>query len=127
MLSVPRPWIWLGQWRESTQVGKPRPNRCGTCSIPGIALYWQSASDTLFNMNEAVHNVACVRALGGDVRFLTKNSGHDSLVGVHFRPGVREPEGPVVSEPGRLAVGQVVQRQDGDPSGCARERATQAD
>src|SRR5262249_5896109 len=45
------------------------------------ALYWQSASDTLFNMNEAVHNTACVRALGGDVRFLTKNSGHDSLLG----------------------------------------------
>ena len=31
-------------------------------------------------MNDAVHNVECVRALGGDVRLLTKNSGHDSLV-----------------------------------------------
>src|SRR5262249_6525696 len=41
------------------------------------ALYWQSTSDTLFNMNEAARNFQCVSALGGDVRMLTKNSGHD--------------------------------------------------
>jgi ABC-2 type transport system ATP-binding protein len=46
---------------------------------PIDALYWQSTSDTLFNLNEAVHNAACVSALGGDVRLLTKNGGHDSL------------------------------------------------
>jgi len=45
------------------------------------ALYWQSTGDTLFDLNEAVRNVACARALGGDVRLLTKNGGHDSVLG----------------------------------------------
>ncbi|HEV7734637.1 MAG TPA: CocE/NonD family hydrolase [Candidatus Binatia bacterium] len=54
--------------------------QCEAGTLPPIdALYWQSASDTLFNLNEAVHNAACVAALGGDVRLLTKNGGHDSL------------------------------------------------
>jgi ABC-2 type transport system ATP-binding protein len=48
---------------------------------PIDAMYWQSTSDTLFNLNDAFHNFQCVSALGGDVRLLTKNSGHDSLVG----------------------------------------------
>jgi ABC-2 type transport system ATP-binding protein len=55
---------------------------CNAGTLPKIdALYWQSTTDSLFNMNDAVRNVACVRALGGDVRFLTKNGGHDSLLG----------------------------------------------
>jgi len=45
------------------------------------ALYWQSPFDTLFNLTEAVRNVQCVAAQGGDVRLLTKVGGHDSLVG----------------------------------------------
>lgn len=45
------------------------------------ALYWQSAGDTLFNLNDAAHNFQCVSALGGDVRILVKTGGHDSLVG----------------------------------------------
>jgi len=48
---------------------------------PIDALYWQSAGDTLFNLNDAVNNFRCVSALGGDVRLLVKNGGHDSLVG----------------------------------------------
>lgn len=55
---------------------------CDAGTLPPIdALYWQSASDTLFNLNDAVHNVQCVSALGGDVRLLTKNAGHDTLLG----------------------------------------------
>ncbi|HEX4871409.1 MAG TPA: CocE/NonD family hydrolase [Nevskiaceae bacterium] len=48
---------------------------------PIDALYWQSAEDTLFNLNDAVNNYRCVSAQGGDVRLLTKTGGHDSLVG----------------------------------------------
>ncbi|MEC9359334.1 MAG: CocE/NonD family hydrolase [Pseudomonadota bacterium] len=42
------------------------------------ALYWQSARDTLFNLNEAYANYRCVEAQGGDVRLLVKAPGHDS-------------------------------------------------
>ena len=45
---------------------------------PMDALYWQSARDTLFNMNGMVDNVNCLTALGGDVRMLTKINGHDA-------------------------------------------------
>lgn len=45
------------------------------------ALYWQSPFDTLFNLTEAVRNVQCVAAQGGDVRLLTKVGGHDTLAG----------------------------------------------
>jgi len=48
---------------------------------PIDALYWQSASDTLFNLNDAVRNFQCLDALGGDVRLLTKNGGHDTVIG----------------------------------------------
>lgn len=41
------------------------------------ALYWQSARDTLFNLNDAWHNVQCAAAQGGDVRLLVKAPGHD--------------------------------------------------
>lgn len=65
----------LALLKGSSLVG---PCEAGTLH-PIDALYWQSTSDTLFNLNEAFHNAACVRALGGDVRLLTKNGGHDSL------------------------------------------------
>ncbi len=53
----------------------------GGALTPIDALYWQSAGDSLFNLNDAVHNFQCLGALGGDVRLLVKTSGHDSLVG----------------------------------------------
>jgi ABC-2 type transport system ATP-binding protein len=53
----------------------------GGALTPIDALYWQSAGDSLFNLNDAVHNFQCLNALGGDVRLLVKTSGHDSLVG----------------------------------------------
>jgi len=45
------------------------------------ALYWQSPYDTLFNLTDAVRNVQCLTAQGGDVRLLTKVGGHDTIVG----------------------------------------------
>lgn len=54
-------------------------SHCDAGTLPRIdALYWQSARDTLFNLNEAFANYRCVSALGGDVRLLVKAPGHDS-------------------------------------------------
>lgn len=53
-------------------------NGKGAALDPVPALYWQSARDTLFNMNDARDNAACLKALGGDVRMLTKTNGHDA-------------------------------------------------
>ena len=55
---------------------------CRDGRVPRVdAMYWQSTADTLFNLNEAFRNFQCLSALGGDVRLLTKNGGHDSLLG----------------------------------------------
>lgn len=54
------------------------PDTAGGALTRIDALYWQSARDTLFNMNDQIHNVQCLRALGGDVRMLTKTNGHDA-------------------------------------------------
>lgn len=70
----------LTQQRQDLLKASSLIAQCEDGTLPPIdALYWQSTSDTLFNLNEAVHNAACVSALGGDVRLLTKNGGHDSL------------------------------------------------
>lgn len=70
----------LSQERLDLLAGSSLVGPCEAGSLAPIdALYWQSTSDTLFNLNEAVHNAACLGALGGDVRLLTKNGGHDSL------------------------------------------------
>ena len=53
-------------------------NGKGKALDPIPALYWQSARDTLFNMNDARDNADCLKALGGDVRLLTKTNGHDA-------------------------------------------------
>ncbi len=52
------------------------------------ALYAQSAGDTLFNLNEARDNFECLRALGGDVRFMAEPAGHSG--GAHSRCGTME-------------------------------------
>ncbi len=39
-------------------------------------LFTQGIRDTLFNFNEAWRNVQCYKALGGDVRLMTHESGH---------------------------------------------------
>ena len=55
---------------------------CRDGKMPRVdAMYWQSTGDTLFNLNETYRNYECVAAQGGDVRLLTKNGGHDSLLG----------------------------------------------
>lgn len=50
------------------------------------ALYFQGFRDVLFNFNEAWVNYSCLNDLGGDVRLLTYQGGHNSI--------------PVVQDPG---------------------------
>jgi ABC-2 type transport system ATP-binding protein len=70
----------LSQERQDLLKASSLVAQCEAGTLDPIdALYWQSTSDTLFNLNEAVHNFQCVSSLGGDVRLLTKNGGHDSL------------------------------------------------
>jgi ABC-2 type transport system ATP-binding protein len=53
--------------------------RLGNAPLTPIdAMYWQGIADTLFNLNEEQKNYQCLKALGGDVRLLTKNQGHDT-------------------------------------------------
>lgn len=52
------------------------------------ALYFQGFRDVLFNFNEAWINYECLNNLGGDVRLLTYQGGHNSI--------------PVVQDPGAL-------------------------
>ncbi|HEX4895799.1 MAG TPA: CocE/NonD family hydrolase [Solimonas sp.] len=45
--------------------------------LPAVdALITQGFRDTLFNFNDGLHNYECMKARGGDVRFLTHQSGH---------------------------------------------------
>ena len=46
------------------------------------ALIFQGMRDTLFNFNEALANYNCLKDLGGDVRLLTYQSGHNTLQAV---------------------------------------------
>jgi len=43
---------------------------------PADVLVTQGFRDTLFNFNDGLHNYECLKALGGDVRLLTHQSGH---------------------------------------------------
>lgn len=51
------------------------------------ALITQGSRDTLFNMNDGFNNYQCLKALGGDVRFLTHESGHILPVSLTSIPG----------------------------------------
>lgn len=54
--------------------------RLGNAPLEPIdVMYWQGIADTLFNLNEEQKNYQCLKKLGGDVRMLTKNQGHDSV------------------------------------------------
>jgi len=45
--------------------------------IPHVSAFLvQGAGDTLFNMNEALANAACLRSVGNDVRLLIQRQGH---------------------------------------------------
>lgn len=61
------------------------------------ALIFQGMRDTLFNLNEAALNYACLRDLGGDVRLMTYQSGHNTLQAVPDPGQAYQPPGSTVA------------------------------
>lgn len=53
-------------------------------------LLTQGFRDTLFNFNDGLGNYECLKALGGDVRLLTHQSGHILPVSLTSAPGAEE-------------------------------------
>lgn len=69
--------------------GLPVASNGGNGTLPGLpprrpgavhAMFFQGMRDTLFNFNEAHRNYQCLKALGGDVRLLSYEGGHNSLL-----------------------------------------------
>ncbi|MBE0487394.1 alpha/beta fold hydrolase [Marinobacter sp.] len=58
------------------QIAPPAYDVPPTPFRPANVLLTQGMKDTLFNFNEAWRNFDCLRALGGDVRLLTHQTGH---------------------------------------------------
>jgi ABC-2 type transport system ATP-binding protein len=54
------------------------------------ALITQGVRDSLFNFNQGFENYQCLSRLGGDVRFLTHQSGHILPVSVTSVPGAEQ-------------------------------------
>lgn len=59
------------------------------------ALITQGFRDTLFNFNQGFENYQCIKNLGGDVRFLTHESGHILTISLSSVP----PSGGLVASP----------------------------
>ncbi|MEQ1438667.1 CocE/NonD family hydrolase [Fontimonas sp. SYSU GA230001] len=53
-------------------------------------LLTQGFRDTLFNFNDGLGNYECLKALGGDVRLLTHQSGHILPVSLSSAPGAEQ-------------------------------------
>lgn len=53
-------------------------------------LVTQGTRDTLFNFNDGFNNYNCLKARGGDVRFLSHESGHILPVSVATAPGAED-------------------------------------
>lgn len=71
---------------------------------PLHALLFQGPRDTLFPLNEMVDNAECLRRRGGDVRMLSYQSGHNTLL-VDIDPGiVHDPAGPFETRCGSTTV-----------------------
>lgn len=72
---------------RSVQVPAPSPDAgwegsfdAAQRTLPKVDVFlWQATRDTLFNLNEAMENHACLKALGGDVRLYTFQMGHNIL------------------------------------------------
>jgi ABC-2 type transport system ATP-binding protein len=63
--------------QDGFTIGVPDPREVAPGGLHQIdALITQGFRDTLFNFNEAANSYDCLKALGGDVRLLTHQSGH---------------------------------------------------
>lgn len=61
-----------------------------TLPPPADVLLTQGFRDALFNFNDGLGNYECLKALGGDVRLLTHQSGHILPVSLTSAPGAEE-------------------------------------
>jgi ABC-2 type transport system ATP-binding protein len=61
------------------------------------ALIFQGMRDTLFNFNEAALNYHCLKDLGGDVRLMSYQSGHNTLQAVPDPGQAYQPAGSTVA------------------------------
>lgn len=81
-------------------------------------LFTQGIRDTLFNFNEAWRNVQCYRALGGDVRLMTHESGHIlpvSATAAGAAPGV----GMLLAEGAKRGLNVPKFQEAAGPQSCA--------
>lgn len=62
---------------QDFRIADPDPRRVSPLRPPPAdVLVTQGVPDTLFNLKDGVDNFECLRALGGDVRLFTHQSGH---------------------------------------------------
>ena len=73
---------------QEFMVAMPDPLLVPPRPFPAIdALITQGTRDTLFNFNDGFNNYNCLKARGGDVRFLSHESGHILPVSLSSIPG----------------------------------------
>ena len=73
--------------QDGFTIGQPDPRSVAPDGLHKIdALLTQGFKDTLFNVNEAVNSYDCLKALGGDVRLLTHQTGHVLPVSIDSVP-----------------------------------------
>lgn len=101
-------------------IATPDPGNVASRRLPGVdVMLTQGMRDTLFNFNEAVDNFQCLRALGGDVRLLTHESGH--ILPVALPEEVKDSLDPL------FALVNVPEFQDGGgPRDCGNVSLTDA-
>jgi len=76
---------------QSFLFAMPDPLQVPPRPFPAIdALITQGTRDTLFNFNDGFNNYNCLKARGGDVRFLSHESGHILPVSLSSVPGAEE-------------------------------------
>ena len=63
-------------------------------------MFYQGVRDTLFNLSDGINNYECAQRSGGDVRFLSYQTGHNSL-GVVPDPGMIYLGGPDAAKDNR--------------------------
>jgi ABC-2 type transport system ATP-binding protein len=69
-------------------LAKPDPLAVPARPFPKMdALITQGFRDTLFNFNDGLRNYQCLKALGGDIRLLTHQSGHILPLSIKTVPG----------------------------------------
>lgn len=76
---------------QAFRVAMPDPLLVPPRPYPALdVLVTQGTRDTLFNFNDGFNNYNCLKARGGDVRFLSHESGHILPVSVSSVPGAEE-------------------------------------